>query len=56
MYDYVVDELISIVNELPIDSARQSIFGHWMGGHGAITIALKNPGTIPLSVSDGPHL
>ncbi len=45
MYDYVVDEFSTlIVNELPIDSARQSIFGHSMGGHGAITIALKNPG------------
>jgi S-formylglutathione hydrolase len=42
MYDYVVDEFSTlIVNQLPIDSARQSIFGHSMGGHGAITIALK---------------
>ena len=30
--------------ELPADMDRQGIFGHSMGGHGAITLALKNPG------------
>ncbi len=45
MYDYVVRELPGIVNgNFPVDPERQSIFGHSMGGHGALTIALKNPG------------
>ena len=45
MYDYVVDELPALVAaNLPIDSDRAGIFGHSMGGHGALTIALKNPG------------
>jgi S-formylglutathione hydrolase len=44
MYDYVVDELPALVAaNLPIDSDRAGIFGHSMGGHGALTIALKNP-------------
>ncbi len=44
MYDYIVDELpLLITDNFPIDGTRQSIFGHSMGGHGAITIALKNP-------------
>lgn len=45
MYDYIVDELPALVNEhLPVDGSRASIFGHSMGGHGALSIALKNPG------------
>lgn len=44
MYDYVVDELPALVNaHLPVDKDKVSIFGHSMGGHGALTIALKNP-------------
>jgi S-formylglutathione hydrolase len=44
MYDYVLDELPRLVAaNLPIDGARAGIFGHSMGGHGAMTIALKNP-------------
>ena len=44
MYSYVVEELPAIINEnFPVDAARCSIFGHSMGGHGALTIALKNP-------------
>ncbi|MBT8422250.1 MAG: S-formylglutathione hydrolase [Gammaproteobacteria bacterium] len=44
MYDYVVDELPALVNEhFPVDGGRVSISGHSMGGHGALTIALKNP-------------
>jgi S-formylglutathione hydrolase len=31
------------VANFPIDPARQGIFGHSMGGHGALTIGLKNP-------------
>lgn len=44
MYDYIVEELPALVNDnFAIDGARQGIFGHSMGGHGALTIALKNP-------------
>ncbi len=44
MYSYITDELPSLVGEhFPVDMTRQSIFGHSMGGHGALTIALKNP-------------
>lgn len=45
MYDYVVSELPALVAEhFPVDMQRQSIAGHSMGGHGALTIAFKNPG------------
>ena len=44
MYDYVVEELPQVVaSACPIDGERAGIFGHSMGGHGALTIALKNP-------------
>ena len=44
MYDYVVDELPALINDqFPIDGNKMSISGHSMGGHGALTIALKNP-------------
>ena len=44
MYDYIVEELPGIISvNFPVDSERTSIFGHSMGGHGALTIALKNP-------------
>jgi len=43
MYDYVVDELPALIERhFPANSAR-SISGHSMGGHGALTIALRNP-------------
>lgn len=43
MYDYVVDELPALVNSMfPVDGDKMSISGHSMGGHGALTIALKN--------------
>lgn len=46
MYDYVTAELPGIVfAEFPGDRSRQAIFGHSMGGHGALTIGLRNPGT-----------
>ena len=46
MYDYVVNELPSLVaGEFPVDAERSGVFGHSMGGHGALTIALKNPQT-----------
>lgn len=45
MYDYIVDELPGIVgDQFPADMERQGITGHSMGGHGALSIALKNPG------------
>lgn len=46
MYDYVVTELPLLLkgSHLPLNLSRESISGHSMGGHGAITIALKNPG------------
>jgi S-formylglutathione hydrolase len=44
MYSYVVRELPRIVSAaFPVDVSRAGIFGHSMGGHGALTIALKNP-------------
>ncbi|MCB2052888.1 MAG: S-formylglutathione hydrolase [Geminicoccaceae bacterium] len=46
MESYVVAELPALVEaSFPADTARQGIFGHSMGGHGALTLALKNPGT-----------
>jgi S-formylglutathione hydrolase len=42
---YIEDELPALVAEhLPADLQRQGITGHSMGGHGALTIALRNPG------------
>lgn len=44
MYDYIVHELPALVEaEFPATGAR-AISGHSMGGHGALTIAMKNPG------------
>lgn len=44
MYSYVTQELPHLVSEhFRIDMSRQGVFGHSMGGHGALTIALKNP-------------
>ncbi|MBD9641873.1 S-formylglutathione hydrolase [Ensifer sp. ENS07] len=44
MYSYLTLELPALVAaNFPVDVARQGIFGHSMGGHGAMTIALKNP-------------
>ncbi len=43
MYTYCSEELPALIAEhFPIDAGRQSIFGHSMGGHGALTIALKH--------------
>ena len=43
MYDYIVEELPALIEkEFPVDSERAGIFGHSMGGHGALTIHLKN--------------
>ena len=44
MYSYIVEELRTLVcAQLPVNAGRLGIFGHSMGGHGALTIALKNP-------------
>lgn len=44
MYDYVVNELPALIEaQFPASDAR-AISGHSMGGHGALVIALKNPG------------
>jgi S-formylglutathione hydrolase len=43
MYSYVSRELPQLIEQhFPVDAARAGIFGHSMGGHGALTIALKN--------------
>lgn len=43
MYSYVVEELPALIAaNFPADMARQAITGHSMGGHGALTIALRN--------------
>jgi S-formylglutathione hydrolase len=43
MWSYVTDELPKLVAEnFPVDAKRQSILGHSMGGHGALTVALRN--------------
>ena len=45
MYSYVAEELPELVAaNFPADMARQAIMGHSMGGHGALTLALRNPG------------
>jgi S-formylglutathione hydrolase len=44
MYDYVVDELPALVDECFATTKARSISGHSMGGHGALVIALRNPG------------
>jgi len=44
MYDYVTKELPELVfANFPGDANRQGISGHSMGGHGALTVGLKNP-------------
>jgi S-formylglutathione hydrolase len=43
MYSYVVDELPGIVEANFPANARRGIFGHSMGGHGALVVALRNP-------------
>jgi S-formylglutathione hydrolase len=44
MYDYITKELAAVLSKnFPLDVRRQGILGHSMGGHGALTIGLKNP-------------
>jgi len=45
MYSYLTEELPELIAaNFPADMGRQAIMGHSMGGHGALTIALRNPG------------
>ena len=45
MYSYVANELPRLVeSSFPVEGKKSAIFGHSMGGHGALTVALKNPG------------
>jgi S-formylglutathione hydrolase len=44
MWSYVTDELPTLITgEFPVDTHRQGITGHSMGGHGALTVALNHP-------------
>lgn len=44
MYSYAAKELPALLAEhFPVDAARQGVFGHSMGGHGALTLALREP-------------
>jgi S-formylglutathione hydrolase len=44
MHSYITKELPEeIASAFPVDPSRTGIFGHSMGGHGALTIALRNP-------------
>ena len=46
MESYIVAELMPLVAAtLPVDLARAGVTGHSMGGHGALTLALRHPGT-----------
>jgi S-formylglutathione hydrolase len=45
MREYIERELPALIAaNFPVDMARQGIMGHSMGGHGALTISLRNPG------------
>jgi len=45
MRDYIEQELPGFIERhFPVDMMRQGIMGHSMGGHGALTISLRNPG------------
>ena len=45
MESYLTQELLPLVTQtLPVDGERLGILGHSMGGHGALTLALKHPG------------
>jgi len=44
MQRYLLDELLpTVAASFPVDLQRCGVFGHSMGGHGALTLALKNP-------------
>jgi len=44
MYDYIASELPQLIEaNFSVNSEKTGIFGHSMGGHGALTIGLRNP-------------
>lgn len=44
MESYITRELPALIsNHFPVDNNRTGVFGHSMGGHGALTLGLKNP-------------
>ncbi|WP_417539123.1 S-formylglutathione hydrolase [Marinobacter sp.] len=43
MYDYVLNELPNLIESVFPVSDKRSIFGHSMGGHGALVLAMRNP-------------
>ncbi|MBA2411319.1 MAG: S-formylglutathione hydrolase [Burkholderiaceae bacterium] len=46
MQSYLMSELLPmVIDDFAIDESRVGIFGHSMGGHGALTLALKHPAT-----------
>jgi len=45
MYSYIVDELPQLIEQHFPVSKRKAISGHSMGGHGALTIGFRNPGS-----------
>jgi len=45
MYDYVLNELPQLIEATFPVSDKRSVFGHSMGGHGALVLALRNPDT-----------
>jgi S-formylglutathione hydrolase len=44
MYSYILELHRLVLAELPIDSTKVGLMGHSMGGHGALVLALRNPG------------
>jgi S-formylglutathione hydrolase len=45
MESWLMQELLPLLaTELPVDGGRMGVFGHSMGGHGALTLALRHPG------------
>ena len=45
MESYILNDLLPLIAaKLPVDMDRLGIFGHSMGGHGALTLALRHPG------------
>ncbi|MFL6674400.1 MAG: S-formylglutathione hydrolase [Massilia sp.] len=44
MYSYILELRELVLANFPADPARTGIFGHSMGGHGALVLALRNPG------------
>jgi S-formylglutathione hydrolase len=43
MYSYILELHAMVLKEFPVDPSRVGIFGHSMGGHGALVLALRNP-------------